>query len=62
MGWVFVFLDGLSDVVVVGCSERRDVNVSPNFVAVVGLLRSELLVRSGCDSRYVICCIYVDFR
>ena len=40
IGWTFVFLDGLSDVVVVGCSVRRDVRVSPNFVAVVGRLRS----------------------
>ena len=40
IGWVLVFFDGLSDVVVAGCSERRDVRVSPNFVAVVGLLRS----------------------
>ena len=41
MGWVFVFLDGLSLVVVEGASVRRDVRVSPNFVAVVGLLRSD---------------------
>jgi hypothetical protein len=40
IGWTFVFLDGLSDVVVLGCSVRRDVRVSPNLVAVVGLLRS----------------------
>jgi hypothetical protein len=40
MGWVLVFFEGFSDVVVVGCSERRDVRVSPNLVAVVGLLRS----------------------
>jgi len=40
IGWVFVFFDGLSLVVVEGASVRRDVRVSPNLVAVVGLLRS----------------------
>ena len=43
--------DGFSDVEddVVGCSDKSDVRVSPNLVAVVGLLRSvyqRLLKRS----------------